>query len=435
MAAPEKTARLKGLSKVFFISFFVWILLVTAWANLHLGMMQSRSPQSLPFGVFLDSNGVFYAQDFSYNVLFLKGVKERIVSDPYVPENQEKLMRHMAPSLNSGLGHAYSPVAFVLLLPILDLPGQTIYLIYTILGAAGTLLLLYFYLLPRAESQVQLYAIAMGVIGVCLTAAFATGQSTLITTPTLAAFWALLRKKAPANPVRDSLIAFFFWVLCLKPNVAMIPFFLLLGARNWRALGIGAILLLLTWTATAGYYGGWWTGLQDYLTLLSRYEAAHFPAFIRRDDDSAITHFLSAYDHSLPHHLFVLNRTLFTTVNLALILARWCGRITASEHFQGAVWAFLLVSPYLLGSEYWVLVLLITEGSFFAVNTPFSAALKLFLLFGIVYLRLGVNSPVDFNFPCKWLLFFWIATKALLERLRREEWPGSEPQPAENPVS
>jgi len=435
MAAPERTARLKNLAKVFFILFFVWILLVAAWANIHLEMIQAKSPRNFPFGVFLDSNGAPYTQDFSYNVLFLKGIREGIVSRPYVLENQEKLMRHMAPNLNFGLSHAYSPVTFVLLFPLLGLPGQNIYLIYTILGATGTLFLLYFYLLPKVESPVQLYAMALAVIGVCLTAAFATGQSTLITTPALAALWALLQKKAPNALTRDILIAFLFWVLCLKPNVAMIPLFLLLGAQSWRALSIAVLLLLFTWTATAGYYGGWWQGLEDYFALLSQYEPVRFPAFIRRGDDSAIVHFLSKYDPSLSHHLFLLDRALFITVNLGLVLARWFGRITASEHFQGAIWAFLLVSPYLLGSEYWIVVLLIVEGSFFAVNRPFSAAFKLFLLGGMVYFRLGVNAPVDFSFPCKWLLFFWIVTQALLERFHRKEWSVLEPRLTKNPVS
>lgn len=418
---------LKGLSRVIYISLFLWFLLVVGWSNIHLRLLQAGSPRDLPFGVFLNSDGTMFVQDFSYNVLYLKGIGEQRVSRPYLLENQEKLMRQVVPGLQSGMTHAYSPVAFVLVRPFLGLSGDKIYLIYTVLGAVASLCLLYFYLLPRVQSIFQLYAIAAAVTGVCLTAAFATGQSTLITTPVLGALWALLQKtNSPASLTRDSLLALLFWFLCLKPSVALVAFFPLLGVRNWRALGISAALLLVTWTATAGYYGGWWPGLRDYYALLSQYNPSDFPPFLRRGDDSAINHFLSVHAPALTSHLFVLNRTLFLVMNLALIVARWGGRITASEHFQGAVWAFLLFSPYLLGSEYWIMVLLVVEGPFFSADALVPATLKFLLLFGILDLRSGVNASMDFSFPCKWLLFLWVVVAAILERFRQKEWFGQE---------
>lgn len=405
---------LRRLSKIVFALAAVWIVAVVAWANYLLASYHADSPQ-LPFGVHTDASHSFYVQDFSYHMIFLKGLREHIVAEPYRLEQQETLMRHMIPGLPAGMSHGYSPVLLVLMWPLLGLSGHQMYVTYTILGGVATLLLVGFYLLPRVTSGLQFCAIATCVMGVCLAAAYVTGQSTLVTTPLLALFWALLQNPPSHRSLsHDIALAVIFWVLCVKPNVAMIPFFLLLGGREWRALAVALLLLLATWTATANFYGGWWTGLRDYAQLLSYYHPADFPPFFRRDLESPLV-----------FSLFPLNNALFIGVNVALVGARWAGRVTPSEHFQATIWALLLLSPYLLASEHWALVLLVVEGTFFATSTPITAVMKLLLIFGVLYFRYKLNSPVELSIPCKWILFLWILSFTIEQRMKRGEVPAN----------
>jgi hypothetical protein len=86
------------------------------------------------------------------------------------------------------------------------------------------------------------------------------------------------------------------------------------------------------------------------------------------------------------------------------------------------VWAFLLLSPYLLPSENWIVVLLVVEGSFFQSNNLALLAGKLLLLAAMLDLRSGVTFSWPVDAYLKWLLFAWIVTEWLLGRgpLKRE---------------
>jgi hypothetical protein len=371
--------------------------------------LQKKSEmQNLPFGVFMLPDGSVATQDFAYNRLFLKGIKERLVLHPYRLADQEKLVRHMVPEGKTGMTHAYSPVAFVMMQPLLDVSGGAAYLVYTTLCAGGISLLFYFYLLPLTKCPSQIYALLVCAFSVCVIAAFTVGQSALVTTTFIGFFWSRLkRREVSRSIVGDVLIAVLFWAVCLKPSLAIIPGALLLGAKAWRPVAFGALLLLTTWTCFAGYYGGWWTGFWDYLYLLNHYNNADFTPFMQRgyetDDQKRVTLLL-----------FSLDRVLVLVSCLTLVILRWRRRITGSEQFQATVWAFLLLSPYLLPSENWILCLLVVEGSFFQSKNLALIAGKLLLLGAILDLRSGVTFSWPVDAHLKWLFFAWIVTEWLL---------------------
>lgn len=402
--------RLKSSRRFFFVFLCFWYGLLTAWLSIVLPTLQTN--KDLPFGIFSFPNGEVCAQDFAFNMLYFKGIHERLISHPYRLADQEKLIRKLLPALQSGLSHAYSPIAYVLALPLLAVSGYHAYLIYTILSALGIVLLFYFYLLPRVECPLQFYALMLCAASLCLMIAFAVGQSVLITTTFLGVFWGLLRQRtaSAAFPIhRDILLATLFWALCLKPSVAIIPLLLLLGAQAWRALAIGAALLLVTWISVANHYGGLWTGLEDYFYLLNHYHNADFSPFMQRRHETAAHALLTI-------RLFALKRALILVLGLTLLILRWKQIITLPEHFQGVVWIFLLVSPYLLPSEDWILCLLIVEGPFFNAKMSAAAWVKLLLLFGIMDLRAGLTFPETMNFQLKCLLFAWIFIEHLQKR-------------------
>jgi hypothetical protein len=191
---------------------------------------------------------------------------------------------------------------------------------------------------------------------------------------------------------------------------------LLLGARAWRPLAISAVLLLTTWTAVCGHYGGWLTGLRDYSQFLNHYNNAEMSPFLRRGDETAA-------GYELTRILFSLDRALLLGLSAALVVLRWLGRISASELFLGLGWAFLLFSPYLLPSELWLLCLLVVEGPFFRAQAWPPAAAKLLLLAAVLDLRDGLFLPIDVNFPLKCLLAAWILWDALRERNVRLRHP------------
>ena len=406
---PGESTRLKGLRKPVFVLLCLWFVLLIVAVNVIVAKLQAASLPGLPFGI-SSSNGAIYAQDFSYNLLYFHGIQDRFVSRPYRLEDQEAMMRHVLPGITSGMSHAYSPVAFVLIQPLLAVSGRNAYLIYTILCAAAALLLFYFYLLPRAEVSLQFYALIICAVNVWVVTTLAVGQSSLITTAFLGGFWALLaRRSISVFWLGDFCIAAFFWALCLKPSVAVLPGMLLLGAKAWRPLIIGGIFLLITWTILAGHYGGWWTGLQDYLYLLNHYHNADFTPFMQRFSETPEGRRLTAL-------LFSLDRNLVLTLNLVLLALRWARRISGSEQFQGMIWVFLLFFPYLLPSENWILCLLVVEGSFFRSRNSFLGCGKLLLLMGILNLRANVTFPTQVDFPLKCLLFAWVVVELIQTR-------------------
>jgi hypothetical protein len=399
MVSSEST-RLNKTRNLLFFGLCFWFVAVVIAANLIAAKVQAKSPATFPFGVF-SVNGIVRTQDFSYNMIYFRGIRDHAVPRPYRLEDQQQLMQQLVPEANAGMSHAYSPVAFVLVQPLLLLSGRNAYLAYTILCAVFTLLLFRFYLIPRTTEPLQLLALAICAVSILMVVTFTVGQSAPITTAFLAAFWALLtRRSASPSLLRDIGIGIFFWALCLKPSIAILPFTLLLGAMAWRPLIIGLALLLLTWTSLAGFYGGWWTGLQDYSYLLNHFNNGDFIPFMRRPMDD-----LGAEKSSV---LFSWCRNAVLFFSLLLLILRWRHRITASEHFQGMIWVFLLLPPYLVASENWILCLLVVEGTFFQLRHTLPDYLKLLLLVGIFNLQSGLTFPFQVDWMLKCFLCVWI---------------------------
>ena len=397
----ERNVGLKKWRGFFMAGLVVWIILLTVWMNLLLARLQAASDPHLPAGVITLPNGQTAVQDFSYQMLFFRGIRDHEITRPYRMADQETFFRREVPSASSGMTHAYSPVAFVLALPLIATPGLGAYLIYTAASGLGILLLFRFWLLPRANSLPQLAALAVCALSVCLVFGFEVGQSAIFTTTLVGALWALLQRHPDRAWGTDLLLALLLWALCLKPSVTIVPVMLLLAARAWRPLILGVAFLFVTWTLTCGHYGGWWIGLQDYSQLLNHYNNAGMSSFLRRGAQSVASFHLTEI-------FFSVNRALLLGLSIALLLLRWLGRISASEHFQGTVCVFALFSPYFLPSELWILVLIVAEGPFFRAQSLPLAAAKLLLLAAVLDLRDGMALPVDVNYPLKCLLAAWI---------------------------
>jgi len=423
---------LRGPSKVVFVFLCVWAVVLVVWLNVSVRHLQAASPPELPFGVFTLPGGGIYAQDFSYNMLYFKGIRDRLVQHPYRLEDQETIIRQLVPEARSGMSHAYSPVAFVLAYPLLKLPGAAAYFFYTCLCAVGILLLYFHLLLPRAKTRLQLAALTICVGSTCVMHGYIMGQTTLLTTTLIGFFWALLQSREVASTNgKDLLIALLFWGICLKPSLAPIPFMLMLGARAWRPLLIGFGLLLLTWLMLADDYGGWWMGLQDYLNLVNHYDDAEMTPFMQRGH--AFTDREMVHLYLTQTEWFALDRNLELMLSLTALGLRWFGRIDGPTHFEAAVWIFLLFSPYLLPTEDWVICLLIVEGNFFATKGMWAWP-KFIILFCMMNLRAGLTFPIDVEEPCKyvlglWALAEWMAARARAESSWKERYPL--PMPAE----
>jgi hypothetical protein len=420
-------SRPQAVKRVFPGFLCVWFALVVFSVNHGMAALQSGSPKNAPFGIFTVPNGGTYAQDFSYNMLYFDGIRDHQIERPYRMADQEKFMRHLLPEYPTGMTHAYSPVAFVLAQPLLWFSGSERYLIYTVLCAAGLLLLYQYVLLTRADALSQLGALAIAATSVCLIITFKLGQSALLTTALLGAFWALLRNRENTSPLKVDLpVALLFWALCLKPSVAIIPVMLLLGAQAWRPLALGGAFLLVTWSCVSGYYGGWWIGLSDYSHLLNHYNGSEMTSFMQRPYDSPGRSYLAVLVDRFSSQLFSLERTLILVTSALFLLLRWTRRITGSEHFQGMIGAFLLVSPYLLPSEDLILCLLAVEGPFFRTGKPLVRWGKIMVLLGILDLRGGVTFPVDLNYPLRAVLFGWMLFEALRARRKNAIEPAGD---------
>jgi hypothetical protein len=150
--------------------------------------LQAYRQTGLPFGCIPMPHGNYAVQDFAYNLLYFRGIQDQLVAHPYRQADQEKLIHHWLPSAGSGMCHAYSPVAFVLALPLLALFPAQAYLAYLLVSAACMILLCRFHLLPAARDRFQIYLLIVCFVNVTWVTAFAVGQSALMTTPMLGAF-------------------------------------------------------------------------------------------------------------------------------------------------------------------------------------------------------------------------------------------------------
>jgi cbb3-type cytochrome oxidase subunit 3 len=416
---PDPRATHAGLARFALIILAIFFVAVIAWINRPGSDLQLYKQAGLPFGCIPSPHGGYGVQDFAYNLMYLRSIGDRVVAHPYRQADQQTLILHALPTASSGMAHAYSPVAYVLAQPLLALSPPTAYIAFSVLAALATLLLYRVDLFPRAD-RLQFYLLIICAISLTEVAAFAVGQTALVTTPLIGAAWWLLRreKRGTSNVL---LLALITWALCMKPSIALIPVALLLGARAWSALAVTAFLLAATWAAVGPLYGGWWSGLVDYDNLLHHYyEDAMIPfmrdVFTRHSDTGANAFF----DTPFPGHnafFFTASRWLYLATIALLLALRWAGRLTPSQHFCGMIWTFLMLCPYLLPSEDTIVCLLIVEGGFFRSRGLWRNVAVLLMVLGIMNLRDGLTFPGQINFPLKCVLLAWMAVEAW--RVRR----------------
>jgi cbb3-type cytochrome oxidase subunit 3 len=405
-----------GLGRFALIILGVFLLTLIAWLNRPGSDLQSYRAAHLPFGCIPSPQGGYAVQDFAYNLMYLRGIGDRVVPHPYRQADQEILIHHALPSASSGMCHAYSPVALLAGLPLLALPPPMAYIAFSLLAALGLLLLYGRDLIPRATDRLQLYLLLVCAVNITVVTAFAVGQTALVTTSLVGAVWFLLRRE-DRGPRTIIVLALLTWVLCMKPSIAIIPLALLAGARAWSVLGLTALFLAITWAALGPLYGGWLAGLRDYSDLLGHYyESAMIPfmrdVFTRHGDTGANAYFSTLF----PGHsalFFTASRVSFLGTTALLLTLRWIGRLTPSQHFRGMIWTFLMLCPYLLPSEDCIVCLLIVEGDFFRARIIWRNAALFLLMLAIMNLRAGLTFPGQINFPLKCGLLAWMAIEAL----------------------
>jgi hypothetical protein len=361
-----------------------------------------------PFGIFATSEGGLFVQDFSYNMLFLRGIHDRAVARPYQMEGQAQMARIILPESGSGMHHAYSPVSFILTLLLPYVTNFQAFIVYFIVTGGGILLLTYFYLLPGAIQPLQFGILAVALPSVTTFEALVVGQTAMLTTVLIGALWILLQRRQQSIGVPlvlDLAMALLFWTVCFKPSIGFVPFILLAASQSWRALSVGLGLLLATWTLLCGYYGGFWTGIADYAYLVDHYGNGLIPRYGEPPPQDAIT-----------LAIFALKRDALLVSGIILVLLRWAKRISLSELFQILLWVFVLFSPYLLTSEYWILVLLVVEGSFFISGTTFTCWIKWALMFIIFNVRANIGLTDHLAFPAQLILLAWLIVTIVRSR-------------------
>ena len=407
--SSERVSQFQKLKFALFVLVVIWLAGMTIWWNNPDSVFERLKAPGLPFGFLRYPGGGIEVQDFAYNLVFFRGIRDRVVAHPYRMADQEVLVRKLVPAMTKGMTHGYSPVAFVLSLPLMQMTGAQANLLYDALASAGIAALFYLYLLPRAAHSVQLLALGLVTVSICLVLTMALSQTSLLTTPLLGLFWVLLQQREESRSGKiDLILGLVFWALCLKPNIGLIALILLFGTKAWRPVVLGFALLALTWVATGPLYGGWISGLRDYAFLLDHYNNADFIPFMQRD-------YVPGHDAEI-RGLFTFDRTATIVCSLILLAQHWAGRISLSALFQGMIATFLLLSPYLLPSEDLILFLLIVENDFFKEPNPLAALGKLFLLFGIMDLRGGVIVPFECHFQFKCLFFIWMFGEQLFRR-------------------
>ncbi len=397
----------------------------------------------VPYGVVvLPGTNAFAAQDFAYNLNYLRQIAQRTVAHPYRLDAQEHMVRTWYARTSMGLVHGYSPVALVMASPLLMLPVEWAYALFTFFHAVLFVLLTVFYLLPRMKNSVQGRALLASFCSYALLDIWAMGQTAIVTTSILAAGAALLRNRSWTGALllrRDLILGGLFFVLAAKPSIALILAAMLIGERVWRPLGFAAIALASTWALLADHYGGFWIGLRDYAWLLNHYCQADATPFMRPglspEISTNLTSFVTKLAPGWNGAAFHSSRVLFEGLIFGLVILRWSKRISFSTQFQGLLWTFLLFCPYLLVTEDLAVCLLAVEGPFFRPGP--GAAFKVLLVFLMVNLWLrGLAGGLPFVFPVKLTLaVWWLADLIFLQRRFPAAAEKSSSAPEPDPLS
>src|ERR1700734_1634570 len=129
----EPAPNLGKPKKLFFACVVVWIVITVFWINLLIAQLQAHTNPSYPPGVVTLPNGRTFVQDFAWQMIFFRGIRDHEMTRPYTMAQQEAYIRQVLPFARGGMTHAYSPVSFVLALPLIATPGPGAFLLYTVL--------------------------------------------------------------------------------------------------------------------------------------------------------------------------------------------------------------------------------------------------------------------------------------------------------------
>ena len=357
--------------------------------------------------------------DFAVHFNYLRQIRHHEIDRPYTYQGQVRMMTNWLPGARSGMPHAYSPVALLLMWPLFRLDTGTALLVVKILDLVLLLVLVLGYLRVRAATPTQAIAVLAACCGLSFFATICVGQTSVFTTFVLALGWTLLQRQHDLKRLHPEIaplsLALVLWFLAFKPSIAMVWFTVLLGTKSWRAVTWAALFLIVTWLALGPFYGGWIVGLQNYAYFIGHYYMEAFPPFLQPGAtpqmNTNFNSFLVMLDPGLGAFSFKLNQVLFQVTNIAVILLCWTKRFTVSQLFQAAIWNYLVFCPQLCATEDWVICLLVVEGNFFrpALTTVF----KIALLWAIVNLRWGCLTDWPLFFPAKLALASWWWSEAL----------------------
>jgi hypothetical protein len=379
-------------------------------------------PDGVPYGIkFIPGTTWFGTQDLACHLNYLNRIAAKETPHPYRLEDQETMMRAWYPAGSSGQAHAYSPVVLILGWPLLQVSPAWAYFVVTLVNAILLLALTGLFLAPRMTNSVQIAAVLAAFCSYALYDIFVMGQTALLTTTLLAAGFTLLEKRrAHSRWAYDILLALLLVLLAAKPSVGILLAALLLAEKAWRPLALGLVTLGVTWLALAPYYGGYVSGLCDYVWLLSHYCQAYATAYMAPALSPGVsTSFTSFLTVLFPEHgaaIFQADRWLFQLLLLGLVVVRWLGRISLPMLFQAVTWTFLLFSPFLLASEDIIICLLIVTGLFFRSGP--GAPFKVLFVLLLVNLSMGVDFHLPLFFLVKLILALWWLIDAMKNRLQ-----------------
>ena len=182
--------------------------------------------------------------DFSYNMLFLRGVHDRTIARPYQMEGQAQMARIILPESGSGMHHAYSPVSFDPHSPASlrhQFPG--LYRLFHHHRRRHPVADLLLSPAQPSRSRCNSAFLAIALPSVATMEALVVGQTAMLTTVLIGALWILLRRRqqSTGHPlVLDLALALLFWTICFKPSIGFVPFILLAGRSRMARTCLGA---------------------------------------------------------------------------------------------------------------------------------------------------------------------------------------------------
>lgn len=344
----------------------------------------------------LNASGIVRIQDFASHLTFAKSYWQG--QGDYSPAGHLRMTSDWAGQpIEHALPFGYSPTMLAVLAPICPLPLQAAYVVWTMLGVAVIGWMLWkVNTAPSANVHdiralgdsvestgfggwlrfVWMAAAAIVLVGPLGFKCLAHGQTAVFTTAAIF-YLAWLSPDAGSNQTAargaswrsDLFVAVVLWLLTAKPPLAITGGFGLLACRRFRAIGIALVITgVSTFLLGQRFAGGW---IEDYLALFGSYNLSEID---------------SAYAWSIhPEQMANLRGLLHTTLGVsdavackvssgmwlvalvAIVGARWLGKIRVAQVWSLVVLAYLLYCPHVSFTELTHLVIplaLLSRGRF-----------------------------------------------------------------------